>query len=135
MCRVFAGRIPLLIHAGDYRYHYSNPDNILRFLDAVPDITLIGAHFSGWSVQMQAKEKLAGIPNLYVDTSSSFYCLTDEQIVELIYAFGTDRCLFGTDYPMWRPEVELARLRSLGLSETDLRKILFENAQKLLNLK
>lgn len=132
MCKMFAGKIPLLIHAGDYRYHYSNPDNILRFLDKVPDITFIGAHFSGWSIQEEAKEKLTGIPNLYVDTSSSFYRLTDEQIVELIYAFGVDHVLFGTDYPMWLPEKELDRIRGLGLPEADLKKILFENAEKLL---
>ncbi len=134
MCRLFAGKIPLLIHAGDPRYEFSNPENIVRFLDKVPEITLIGAHFSGWSNLEEAMEKLTGIPNLYVDCSSSFYHITKEKAYEAIKAFGTDKVLFGSDFPMWDPASEMKYLRSLGLTKAEERQILWENGSRLLGL-
>ena len=65
------GNVPLLIHCGDFRYNYSNPEQLKPFLDKFPEITTIGAHFAGWSLWQEATEKLAGTPNLYVDISSS----------------------------------------------------------------
>lgn len=134
MCRLFAGKLPLMVHTGDYRYNYSNPDNMLKFFDQVPDITVIGAHFGGWSVVDEAVEKLAEIPNLYVDCSSSFYSMDKAKAVDVIKAFGADKVLFGSDYPMWNPGAELEFLHSLGLSEEDERRILWENGSKLLGL-
>ena len=134
MCRLFAGKVPLLMHAGDPRYDYSNPDNILRFLDKVPDITLIAAHFGGWNNWREALSKLTGIDNLYVDCSSSFYNMTKEEAAGAIEAFGADHVLFGSDYPMWSPGGELNILESLGLTPKQLRMIEWENGARLLNL-
>lgn len=134
LCRMFAGKLPLLLHTGDYRYEFSNPDNLLRFLDKVPDATVIGAHFGGWSVLDEAVEKLAGIPNLYVDCSSSFYYMDKEKAVKVIESFGVEKVLFGSDYPMWNPGREMEFLRSLGLSAEDERKILWDNGCRLLGL-
>ena len=38
------------MHTGDYRYDNSNPNRVLPVLKAYPKLTLIGAHFGGWSV-------------------------------------------------------------------------------------
>jgi predicted TIM-barrel fold metal-dependent hydrolase len=58
-----------------------------------------------------------------------------EKIRDIILAYGTDRVLFGTDYPMWPMEEEIEALLSLRLSEEDNRKILAENAEKVFGLK
>ena len=50
MYELIQGRFPLLAHTGDHRYDYSNPGRLLRVLDAFPRLTVIGAHFGGWSV-------------------------------------------------------------------------------------
>ena len=39
--------------------------------------------------------------------------------------------MFGVDYPMWDPKDELDRFLSLGLTEEENRKILYETAAKL----
>lgn len=52
---------------------------------------------------------LAGRPNVWVDTSSSLYALEPEEAARIIRRYGTDRAFFGTDYPMWDPEEEMAR--------------------------
>lgn len=126
--------MPILFHTGDHRYEYSNPRIVVRLLEAFPDLKLICAHFGGWSEWDEA-ERLLPQTGVMVDCSSSFYALTDERIMELINAYGTDRIFFGSDFPMWDPKAELERLHSLPLSENDIRKIESENLIKFLGLK
>ena len=45
-----------------------------------------------------------------------------------------DSVLFGTDYPMWDPQHELARLRGMHLAPETERKILYDNAAALFGL-
>jgi predicted TIM-barrel fold metal-dependent hydrolase len=132
IARQVAGRLPVLIHAGDPRYDFSNPDRIRALVEsAPPDFTLIAAHFGGYRVWDEAAAKLTGYDNLYVDTCSSLEFLEPARAVELIGLYGEDRVLFGTDYPMWNYDGELARVERLGLSPAVLKKILYSNAKKL----
>ncbi len=130
-----SGKLPLLIHAGDNRYDMSNPDRIKKILDSYPEMTVIGAHFAGYSVWKEALGTLSNYRNLYVDCSSSFAFLTDEEIKELVYGFGVSRVFFGSDYPMWNPAGELDRLFSLGLSDKEYEMILSGNLENLLKIK
>ena len=128
------GNVPILIHCGDFRYNYSNPDQLKPFLDEFPNLTVIGAHFAGWSIWQEATEKLAGTPNLYVDLSSSLYDLSPEIALELIHKYGSDRVLWGTDYPMWDSVSEMEYFNKLDLTQKERSQILYENAAKLLKL-
>ena len=128
------GKVPMLVHCGDFRYNYSNPKQIKPFLDEFPEIPFIGAHFAGWSIWEEATEKLAGTPNLYVDLCSSLYDLSPETAVKLIHAYGSDRVLWGTDYPMWESVSEMKYFNKLDLTESERSQILYENAAKLLNI-
>lgn len=128
------GDVPVLIHCGDYRYNYSNPEQLKPFLEKFPDMTIIGAHFAGWSLWEKATEMLAGTPNLYVDLSSSLYDLSPETAKKLIYAYGVDRVLWGSDYPMWESESEMELFNKIDLTDEERSKILYDNAYKLLNL-
>ena len=128
------GRLPLLVHTGDNRYDYSNPNRIIPILDIYKDLTFIGAHFGGWSIWEEATEQLKGYENFYVDCSSSLYAITSEKAKELISAYGSDRVLFGTDYPMWDPEEEIERFLKIDLTEKERQDILYNNAAKLFNI-
>lgn len=125
------GRLPVLIHCGDHRYDFSNPARLASVLSRFPALTVLGAHFGGWSVWDEAEAQLTEYSNFYVDTSSSLYAMPSERARTLLRRFGADRVLFGTDYPMWRIEDELARMASLGLTETEYEKIYYKNAAKL----
>lgn len=127
------GRLKVLFHAGDPRYAYSNPNQIVPVLEAFPDITFIGAHLGGYLVWEEAVQKLAGrYDNFYVDCCSSSFAMTKESFRGYIEAFGTKRVLFGSDYPMWNPAKELETLQGIGLSESELSDILYSNAASLL---
>lgn len=127
--------LPILMHTGDSRYDNSNPNRLIPVLDIYSDLVIIGAHFGGWSIWEEASKKLHGIKNLYVDCSSSFAWIKDNETVkEIIERYGTDRVLFGTDYPMWSPKTELDRFMSLGYSDEVNRQILSQNAEKVFGI-
>lgn len=128
------GDVPLLIHCGDFRYNYSNPEQLIPFLDKFPELTVIGAHFAGWSMWEDATRQLAGRENLYVDLSSSLYALSSQTAKELIHAYGPDKVLWGTDYPMWDSVSEMEYFDKIDLTDKERSMILYENAAKLLNL-
>ncbi len=131
--KAMEGRLPLLIHAGDRRYDYSHPRRIANILNRFPKLDVIAAHFGGWSQWDEAQAYLKG-KRVWVDTSSSLYEISPERAKELVDDFGEDFVLFGTDYPMWKVNEELERLGKLGLSESQLEKILHLNVERLLGL-
>ncbi len=126
--------LTMLVHTGDYRYDFSNPDRVINVLKNFPDLKFIGAHFGGWSVWEEAAEKLTGFKNFYVDCSSSFGFSENADFKKITLKYGTDKVLFGTDYPMWGLKEELKNFFSLDLDEVSNRKILSENAKKLFNI-
>ncbi len=123
--------LPILMHAGDSRYDRSNPNRLFPILDIYDHLTVIAAHLGGWSVWDEAAERLAGMKNLYVDTSSSLAFLPPEKGRELILRYGIDRVLFATDYPMWRAKNELRMLLSMGFTEEEYRKLFSGNVRRL----
>ena len=125
------GRLPVLVHAGDHRYDFSNPRRLSSVLSVFPTLTVIGAHFGGWSVWDEAVGLLTSYKNFYVDTSSSLYALSPERATEIIRAYGKERVLFATDYPMWRLDEELTRFAALDLTEEEKECIFYKNAERL----
>ena len=69
-----AGVCPMMFHTGDSRYHNSNPSLVPPILKKYPNLTLICAHFGGYSEWDEAARCLADT-NVLVDTSSSFFLL------------------------------------------------------------
>lgn len=49
--------------------------------------------------------------------------------------YGVDHIIYGSDYPCWLPEQALKFFDEIGLSEEDQRKILYDNARRILNLR
>lgn len=126
-----AGRLPVLLHCGDYRCDNSAPERILRMLHEVPGIKLVCAHLGGWTNWEQSAAMLVG-ENVWVDTSSSIYAVDESTAVGLIRAYGTERVVFGTDYPMWNPKGEVERFMKLPLTEEEQERILWTNHLQLL---
>ena len=128
------GRLPVLLHAGDHRYDFSNPRRLSSVLSVFPSLTVIGAHFGGWSVWDEAVSKLCDYQNFYVDCSSTLYAVSPERGRQLVRAYGADRVLFGTDHPMWFYEEEIKRFAALGLEDEEAEKILCKNSAKLFGI-
>ncbi|MBO7449929.1 MAG: amidohydrolase [Clostridiales bacterium] len=126
--------IPVLVHTGDSRFDYSNPNRVINVLNSFPKLKFIGAHFGGWSVWDEALRVLSDHENFYVDTSSTFYAVGSEKGKELIKSWGPERVMFGTDYPMWKPQIDIDCLLEMGLKETEYRRIFWDNAESVFGL-
>lgn len=123
--------LPILMHCGDYRFTYSHPRRLARVLDNFPRLTVVAAHFGGWSLWDLALEFLKD-KNCFVDCSSSIMFLGETRSRELIKAYGAGRVLYGTDFPMWDEAEEIKRVESLGLSQEELELIFSANAKRVL---
>jgi uncharacterized protein len=128
---IAARNLPVLVHAGDRRYDFSGPRRVARVLDRHPRLTVIAAHFGGYTEWEDAFSLLAG-RNLYMDTSSTLWKLDPARAIAILRKHGTDKFLFGSDFPMWDHRTELARILALGLTDGENRAILGENAARLL---
>lgn len=126
--------LPILMHTGDNRYDFSNPNRLVPILKIYNGLTIIGAHFGGWSIWEEASKELYDIKNLYVDCSSSLSYIEPQISAEIIKRYGTDRVLFGTDYPLHSPVKEMEILTSLGFSDADYEKIFSKNAIRVYKL-
>lgn len=126
--------LPILMHTGDSRYDYSNPNRLIPILEIYDKLTIIGAHFGGWSIWKDAAKRLNGFKGLFVDSSSALYALKRGEAEEIIKLYGAERVLFGTDFPMWSPKEELDRFMALDLKEADRENILWENSARLFDI-
>ncbi len=126
------GKLPVLIHCGDKRFDHSHPRRLKKVIDCFPHLQIIAAHLGGWSMFDEAYELLRST-ECYLDISSCSAVLTPEKTAEYIRAYGADRILFGTDFPLWDPVSEVKLLDSLRLSCSELEKITSLNAHKILD--
>jgi predicted TIM-barrel fold metal-dependent hydrolase len=135
------------MHMGDPRFDFSHPDRLYRVLTDFPKLTVVGAHMGAWANWDYACERLAGFERLFVDTSSSLATpekeygiephvtsLSAEQAAKLIRAWGAEKVLYGTDYPMWAQDADLEVFFAMGLSEAENRMILCENARRVFRI-
>lgn len=113
------------------RERRADPARVLKVLEAVDGLCLVATHLGGWD-DWDAVERWIGTAPLYREISFAFGFLEDDRIREMIENAPPGKVLFGTDSPWNDPARDLARVRSLGLSETVLRQLLVENAEHLL---
>lgn len=130
----FAGKgFPILLHMGDDRYDFSNPERLIKIAKKYPDTDFIAAHFGGY----RCWDKVDGykdMQNVYFDTCSSLAFISIAKATELIKTFGADRFFFATDFPMWDAKAEIERFNKLPLTEKEREMIFSKNIKRLLNL-
>lgn len=125
-----------VFHAGfDYGFpppYHCMPEHLLGAMKHL-DGPVVAAHWGGLDCGLEVLDKLCG-QNIYMDLSYGYSCIPKPIAQAIIDKHGPDKLLFGSDMPWHRPEWELRLIHSLDISEGDREKILFRNAQKLLNL-
>lgn len=128
---IIAGRLPLIVHTGDYRYDYSHPRRLKRILHTFPDLVVDAAHFGGWSVYDLAVEFLED-ERCFLDMSSAQAFLGPRRTYELTKLYGTDRLMFGSDYPMWAPAEEFRMYDALPFADAEKERLFHRNAERFL---
>jgi predicted TIM-barrel fold metal-dependent hydrolase len=126
-------QLPLLIHCGDATRDFSHPRRLRRALERHPRLRVVAAHLGGWSHWDEALQAL-GDKDCYLDASSCAPYMSRDKLLGLIRAYGAERVLFGTDFPVGLPKDEVEVLMSLPLSERERECIAWDNARRLLAL-
>ena len=121
--------LPVLFHMGDMRYDYSAPQRLLNLLRKAPDLQVIAAHFGGWGIWEEAL-KYPMPENVVYDTSSTTPLVAKELVLRMLDAYGIDRMMFGSDFPMWNPGEMVKQIKQLGLSECEEEKLFYGNFAK-----
>lgn len=127
------GSLPIIFHCGDYRYDFSSPERLARILKEFPKLTVIAAHLGGWSVYEEAFELLKN-QNCYFDISSSMSFISTEQMNKYVHGYGTEKLVFGSDFPLGDPVKEIEYFEKLDLTPYEREQIAFRNAEVILNV-
>lgn len=105
--------------------------NTLEFVETMaPGARIIIPHLGALNGSYERLES-AGVfdlPNIYADTALA----APQTILKYIGRYGTDRLFFGSDFPFGYPPNELQKIKDLGLSESDYRRIVSKNILRVL---
>lgn len=100
---------------------------------AFPDLVLVGCHLGQpWHEEMMTLAWKH--PNVYVETSARTPKHWPASFVEFVRAWGQDKVLWATDYPLLPFERTLAELEALDLPADVLRKVVRGNAARVFGL-
>lgn len=130
---IIEGRLPLIMHTGDYRYDFSHPRRLKEILHTFPNLVVDAAHFGGWSIFDLAVEYLED-ENCFLDMSSAQDFLGPRRTKELVEIYGTDRIMFGSDFPMWDPVKEYNMFTALDFTPAEKENMLWHNAERFLGM-
>ena len=128
------GRLPVLMHMGDYRHDYSHPTMLVKVMRDFPKLKVLASHLGGFAAWDEAESVLRGGENIRFDTSSAVCLMSPERAQRLIRHYGVDCCMFGTDFPMWSPKKEAELLLSLGFTFEEYKKMFAGNAKAFLDI-
>jgi predicted TIM-barrel fold metal-dependent hydrolase len=127
----------LMIHVGDPKVsdsNFSTPKKIAAILNDFPRLRIIAAHLGGYQFWEEAYQVLAG-RDLYLDTSSSLPYINPDLLKRIFLKHGTDRILFGSDYPLRSPKQDLPLLEQIPwLNDTAKEQIKGRNCGRLFGI-
>ena len=111
------------------------PDILYSFITKFPNLKLVCAHWGGglpfYALMPEVAEALA---NVFFDTAATVFLYKPEIFERVSQIIGSDKILFGSDYPLMHQNRVLAQIQASQLPEEDKARILGANAQKLLCL-
>jgi len=111
------------------------PDVIYPLIINFPDLKLVCAHWGGglpFYALMPEVDKAFG--NVYFDTAATPFLYKPQVFKHVADIVGSDKILFGSDYPLLSPRRIIDQIESVELSQEDRVKILGGNARKLLSI-
>jgi predicted TIM-barrel fold metal-dependent hydrolase len=93
-----------------------------------PAVTFVLGHSGVGNIDYHAVDLVAAVPTILFETSGGYSGVLRDAIDTL----GAARVLFGSEYPLQHPSVELAKYRAIDLSPAEWELIAWENANRLL---
>jgi len=133
----FGSEIAVIAHVGSGGDAAANrrgtPAMIRDIVRTFPNLRLVCCHFGGYHQLDEAEAELLGL-DVYLETSwpPGLAEIAPSRVKEIISKHGSDRIVFGSDWPMADPAAEIAAIRGLGVSDDAVEDILGRNFLRLL---
>jgi len=110
------------------------PDILYSFVLDFPDLKIVCAHWGG-GLPFYALMPEVGktFTNVFFDTAATVFLYQPQIFKQVSDIIGSDKILFGSDYPLVSQKRIIAQIKSVELTEEDVSKILGGNALKLLS--
>ena len=131
----------LLIHASEPVGHYypgkgmNTPEMLYPFIVRFPNLKIVCAHWGGglpfYALMPEVKQAM---DNVFFDSAASPYLYSPQVYSYVSQLVGSEKILFGSDYPLLSPSRLLSQIDSLGLDEEARDMILSGNARSLLDI-
>jgi uncharacterized protein len=134
-------QVPVLIHTSEPVGHTypgkgsATPDRLLTFLAAFPDVQIVAAHWGGGLPFYELMPEVRALTrNVVYDSAASTYLYDFSIFPVLAQIVGSERMLFGSDFPVLSQRRFLDRVLASGLPEETLPDVLAGNARRLFRL-
>ena len=110
---------------------------VLELLKRYPSNKIVLAHWGGgiFFYMMMKREVRETLSNVWFDTAASPYLYIPEIYSVAGEIMGFDKILFGSDYPLLKPERYFKEMASVNQPPASIQKIKGENASELLRLR
>lgn len=105
--------------------------DLVELAAGFPRVTFVLGHSGVGEIDLHGIGLIKDSHNILLETSGGYSAVIRLAIERL----GARRLLFGSEYPLQHPTVELAKYAALGLADWQLQQILWHNAADLLGLK
>jgi uncharacterized protein len=109
----------------------SKPHMIATIARDFPHLTIIAAHLGGLNMWDDVLTHLAGLPNIFMESSLSYGYIMPAMAEKIIRAHGHKKFFFGSDYPFGDIARSLSAARAVDfLSHEERDDILGRNAER-----
>jgi predicted TIM-barrel fold metal-dependent hydrolase len=134
-------RLIVLTHASEPVGHLypgkgqATPELLLEFINNFTNLPVVCAHWGGglpfYALMPEVQQALE---NVYFDTAVSPYLYRPEIYLQVSQLIGSDRILFGSDFPVITQSRVLNEILATNLPEENKEEILCGNARRLLGV-
>jgi hypothetical protein len=127
-------RMAVMFHVGGEPqpapHNRSKPHMIVQVAKDFPELKIIAAHLGGLNMWDSVYQLLAGIENVFMETSLTYENIVPELAKKIIKKHGHNKIFFGTDYPFAPIGMSVKIAKAVPfLSENEKQDILGLNAQ------
>jgi predicted TIM-barrel fold metal-dependent hydrolase len=138
---IIQNNLILLTHTSEPAGHFypgkgnNTPELIYPLIVRYPQLNLVCAHWGGglpfYALMPEVKKNLC---NVYFDTAASPFLYSPDVYKIVTQLVDPRTILFGSDYPLLKAVRLIREIQTSGISEETVKKILGENACRLLKL-
>ncbi len=134
--------MPILIHTNEpvgHAYPGKTPNTLAQIYSLAKEFSenkIVFAHWGGgiFFFNLLKKEVRENLKNVWFDTAASPFLYVPEIYPLAKSLAGTDKILFGTDFPLLKPSRYFKEFEQAGLSKPDIERICGVNAANLLKI-